>query len=183
MEKKFWFQMIGLVLLIFLGLGVAQNPQLLAKLGIPILTPATPQASLKTIQIIGNDPNVQTPVVKARLEIEIADTPSLRTKGLGFRDNLATNSGMLFLFDEPSKNHVLWMKGMKFPLDFIWLMNNLIVDLQQNIPVATTKDDSQLPRYAPVSPVNRVLEVNSGIIQQFNIQVGDKIEFLEGTNR
>ena len=53
-------------------------------------------------------------VGNAVFEVEIADTPQLRTKGLSGRDTLPDMSGMLFVF-ESGRTSNFWMKGMRFP--------------------------------------------------------------------
>ena len=51
---------------------------------------------------------------------EIANTGELRTKGLSERDALDSETGMLFIFDD-GRASAFWMKGMRFPLDFVWI--------------------------------------------------------------
>jgi uncharacterized membrane protein (UPF0127 family) len=106
--------------------------------------------------------------------VEIADTNTKRAKGLSNRQKLAQNEGMLFIFPE-ADFHTFWMKGMNFPLDFIWINSNKIIDLSENIP-NPEEDQHDLPVYRPKHPVDKVLEVNAGIIRKLNIRVGDIIE-------
>src|SRR5690349_12394377 len=56
----------------------------------------------------------------ATFSVVVAKTPEEREKGLSGRDSLAQNSGMLFVFDHPD-TYTFWMKGMKFPLDMIFI--------------------------------------------------------------
>lgn len=123
----------------------------------------------------------QGPVTKqvqingSKLNIEIADTQAKRAKGLGGRENLASDSGMLFVFPEPKK-YSFWMKGLSFPLDFIWIRGEKIVSILQNVPPpAPNQPDSSLPVYQPNVEVDKVLEVNAGVIQRLNIKVGDTL--------
>ena len=107
------------------------------------------------------------------LSVEIADTQSKRAKGLGEKTSLASDSGMLFIFPEASR-HSFWMKGISFPLDFIWIRGDKVVGILQNVPPpAVGQDDSSLPIYQPGVDVDKVLEVNTGTIQRLNIKVGD----------
>lgn len=104
--------------------------------------------------------------------VEISDTEEKRKKGLSFRENLGERQGMLFLF-ENFDFHPFWMKNMKFPLDFIWIAGNEIVDIRENIP----------PDYSdilyPSLPVDKVLEVRAGFVKKYEIQKGQKIEILD----
>ena len=101
------------------------------------------------------------------IEIEIADTPKLRERGLSGRENLSIDTGMLFIFDK-SDRYAFWMNDMKFNLDFIWLKDKRVVYLSQNIPNPATL-------FPPV-PVDMVLEVNAGFVLENSIALGDTIE-------
>lgn len=105
--------------------------------------------------------------------VEIADTDSLREKGLSGRKNLGPDSGMFFLF--PKKGiYSFWMKDMFFPLDFIWISDDIVVDLTQNVP-PPLPSSSSLPTYAPKTSVDTVLEVSAGTIAAVGIQLGDNV--------
>ena len=105
--------------------------------------------------------------------VKVADTDSLREKGLSGRKNLSPDTGMLFLF--PQKGiYSFWMKGMLFPLDFIWIDGDTIVDLTQNVP-PPLPSSSFPPTYAPKTSVDTVLEVSAGTIVQDGIKNGDKV--------
>lgn len=113
------------------------------------------------------------------VNVDVADTQDKRAKGLGGRENLASNSGMLFVFDKADK-YGFWMKGMKIALDFIWIKDGVVVDLLKNIqPPTPNQPDTSLPVYMPNQPVNMVLEVNSGFVDSHNIKVGDSVKFVK----
>jgi uncharacterized membrane protein (UPF0127 family) len=119
-----------------------------------------------------NDPDGQTRVV---VNAEIADTKEKKGSGLGNRDSLATDSGMLFVFDKPDK-YKFWMKGMHFALDFIWILDDKVVDILPNVqPPTLGQDDASLTIYIPQTNINKLLEVNSGFASAHGIQVGDTI--------
>ncbi len=100
---------------------------------------------------------------------ELAVTNTEKEKGLGYRDSLPVDTGMLFVYQNRDR-YGFWMKGMQFPLDFIWIDGNTVVDLTEN--VATTA-----PAFAPLVPVDKVLEVNAGVIESLGIRVGDPVRF------
>lgn len=111
----------------------------------------------------------------AKLKVEAADTPEKRKKGLGGRESLATDSGMLFIFPKADK-YPFWMKGLKFPLDFIWIKKDEVVDILQNVPGPKEgQKDEDLPIYQPVEPIDKVLEVNAGTVERLNIKIGDTV--------
>ncbi len=104
-------------------------------------------------------------------EVEIADTPQKREVGLSEKESMNQNQGMLFVF-EKSYLPLFWMKNMKFPLDFIWIKDNRIVQISENIPVLT---DGIASTIAPTTKIDSVLEINAGMTKKYNIAIGDKI--------
>ncbi|EKD90907.1 MAG: hypothetical protein ACD_30C00066G0001 [uncultured bacterium] len=109
----------------------------------------------------------------------MADNPQARQKGLGGRLSLASDSGVLFVFDKPDQ-YRFWMKGMNFPLDFIWVRDGTVVELLPNVssPQPGMRDE-MLPVFGPSVEIDQVLEVNSGFINSNNIKIGDKVELLK----
>lgn len=111
-----------------------------------------------------------------KIKVYIADDQVERSKGLGGRESLASNSGMLFIFPRPDI-HPFWMKGMKFAIDMIWIRESVIVDIKKNVPpVPADTPDIDIPRYVPNQPADMVLEVNNGFADAHNIKVGDKVQ-------
>lgn len=109
--------------------------------------------------------------------VEVADTDRLREKGLSGRKDLSPNTGMLFLF--PQKGiYSFWMKNMLFPLDFIWIDGDIIVDLTQNVP-PPLPSSSFPPTYAPKTSFDTVLEVSAGTIAAVGIKLGDKVAITQ----
>lgn len=107
-------------------------------------------------------------------QVEIADNDNSRAQGLSGRKSLGTNTGMLFIFQAKDR-YAFWMKDMLFPLDFVWIDGNKIVDLTENVPPPLTA--TYLPQYVPKFPVDKVLEINAGDIQKHGFTVGDNVNF------
>lgn len=175
--KTFFFQIFGLIILIALAAFFAFNSNYLASLTAPFVK-NTPRASAKVTAVAKKDLlKIAGPdgLTKAELEIEVANTKELRSKGLGYRQSLASGSGMLFLHENTQK-YTYWMKGMEFPIDIIWISDNTIADFIPNVlPPVEGQTDDTLERYSSTVAVNKVLETNAGFISQNNIQKGDKI--------
>lgn len=111
-----------------------------------------------------------------KLKVEAADTQAKRSRGLGGRQSLASDEGMLFIFPKPDK-YPFWMKGLTFPLDFIWIRGERVVDVLQNIqPPAPGQEDTSLPIYQSKEEIDKVLEVTAGTVQRLNIKAGDTIK-------
>ncbi len=172
--KQFVFQIVALVAVIIAGFYLTSQQSLFnQKIG---GTPGSQKVSLeKKLKII--DPTIVSgDAAKVVVNIEIADTKEKRSRGLGGRQSLATDSGMLFVFDKADR-YTFWMKGLSFPLDFIWLKDDEIVEISPDIPSPESgQKDADLPRYTPAAEVSQVLEVNSGFSKEHNVKVGDKIE-------
>lgn len=123
-----------------------------------------------------NSTSRQLQIGAAKLRIEVADTQGKRSKGLGGRQSLASDEGMLFVFPETGK-YPFWMKGLGFPLDFIWIRGDVVVDLTPNAqPSKPGQPDSALPIYQSKEDINKVLEVPAGTIERSNIKIGDTIK-------
>ena len=113
-----------------------------------------------------------------RFEVEVADTPRLRDRGLRGRLYLPEREGMLYIPD----GHVagpFWMKGMQFPLDFIWIGRDCrVTDLTTYVDVPRRgTPDNKIPRYRSYPMAAYTIEVNAGEVDRFRIRVGDKVKF------
>lgn len=159
--KKFVIQVTALIIVIFAGLFFSFfNPNR------PFVNQQSQISSENRQIIVGN----------STINAELADTQIERQKGLGGRQALATNSGMLFIFESEQK-HQFWMKGLNFPIDFIWIKDLMVVDIITNAqPPQPGQKDETLPLYVPNQPVDMVLEVNRGFVETHGIKVGDKVE-------
>ena len=109
----------------------------------------------------------------AVVQAEIADDNAERALGLGERDRLARNAGMYFVLANDTPR--IWMKGMRFPLDLVWIDDDRVVDVTADVPDQPNTPDAQLPIYSPSQPADRVLEVNAGWAKRNGVQTGDKV--------
>ncbi len=102
---------------------------------------------------------------------EVVTTDQSRTQGLSGRQEIPYD-GMLFVFEQPSRPF-FWMNGMNFPLDFIWLKYDCVVELMPNVGIEDRKK-----RFRPEKLVDSVIEVKSGFIDKHDIKEGDCFDFL-----
>lgn len=108
------------------------------------------------------------------LTVEIAKTPADQEKGLSNRDSMASDHGMLFVFDSEGA-WGFWMKGMKFSLDIIWFDSQRhAVYIEQGLVPCTPQD---CPVYTPPTKALYVLEVNAGFVQAHGVTLGDTFNF------
>ncbi|MGR9114652.1 MAG: DUF192 domain-containing protein, partial [Gammaproteobacteria bacterium] len=109
------------------------------------------------------------------VQVEVADTPETRALGLMHRDELAADSGMLFVFPE-EKIHGVWMKNTHIPLDIIFLSaEGEIVSWLQNVPPCVVED---CEIYRSAAPSRYMLEVNAGFIKHWSIRQDDKVSIV-----
>ncbi len=106
--------------------------------------------------------------------VEVADTPPKQTKGLSRRDMLAQGHGMLFVYSEKAERY-FWMKDMRFPLDVLWIADDVVIGMQQNILYEPVQ--GQIVRFQSLKPADRVLEVNAGWIAENGVKIGDIVDF------
>lgn len=109
------------------------------------------------------------------IAVEVAATEAQKQKGLGYRTQLPQDSGMLFPYDH-KEQYNFWMRGMQFPLDFIWIDDKTVADITRNVP---PPQGNKTPIVTPAVAIDTVLEVNAGTVDRLGIQVGDTVEFLD----
>lgn len=106
---------------------------------------------------------------EVNFEVEVAQGVGTQERGLMYRQSLAPDHGMLFLF-EREQRLTFWMKNTYLPLDMIFIRADGQV-------VAVIADAEPLSE-AVISPnvrANAVLEVNAGTAKRLHIAVGDEV--------
>ncbi len=135
---------------------------------------------------------IASPTLSTRdtvLFIELAVTEEERILGLGNREAIGDDKGMLFVFPK-SDRHGIWMKGMLFPLDIIWLQASPIdanpksrmpsnqdvelrvVDIKENVAPNTYPEV-----FLPKNNASYVLEMKSGGARKSGIDTGAVVIF------
>lgn len=113
----------------------------------------------------------------SEITAEVVKTPESRSQGLSGRPSLSPRTGMFFVFDALGR-YGFWMKDMQFPVDVVWLGDDLsIVHMWQDaspdsFPAVLTPDT--LARY--------VLEVPAGAARAAGVSIGDRLEFLRNVS-
>lgn len=108
-----------------------------------------------------------------RITAEVADTPQRRALGLMYRDRLAPDQGMLFVFDRAAR-HCMFMRNTRIPLSAAFL------DADGRIlAIARMEPFSERLHCAP-RQVMYVLEMDQGWFAARGIGPGDRIEGLDG---
>jgi uncharacterized protein len=109
-----------------------------------------------------------------KFTVDVAKTSEQQKIGLDIYNKLPTNKGMIFPF-ELADYYPFWMKGMKFSIDIIYIKDNKIVDIFQNLPFP--KDATEAPATVrPSEKANYVLEINAGLSQKYEFKKGDVVD-------
>ncbi len=115
---------------------------------------------------------VKTSIADEDFVFEIVDTEQTRQQGLSGRLSLPDNYGMLFVFDEPD-NYSFWMKDMNFSIDIIWLNESKeIIHIEKELSPETYPQP-----FLPNDNALYVLEVNSGVVDNLGLEIGDSINW------
>lgn len=112
---------------------------------------------------------------KTIVTLDVADNEQKRETGLSGRNSLNDKQGMLFLFDEPGVPS-FWMKGMKFPIDIIFLNNDKIVTIFKNVPAPAKATEIPNIYYQPTAPADKVIELKAGAADTYNLHEGDTVK-------
>jgi uncharacterized membrane protein (UPF0127 family) len=108
------------------------------------------------------------------VSVEVAADEELRSQGLMYRDQLAENRGMIFLFTQPGE-YPFWMKNTLMPLDMIWMDGqHRIVHIAHD--VQPCKADP-CPNYPPHAQAWSVLELAAGVAAKHHLADGNVLRF------
>lgn len=122
----------------------------------------TTQVSAEPLELVKIKVNQQ------HLEVELADTPQERAKGLMERKD--AKPGMLFVYPYP-KQTAFWMANTLIPLDLAYIDENGVIT---SIIQMKALDETTHPSPGKVIAA---LEMELGWFAKNNVKVGDKIEF------
>ncbi len=106
-------------------------------------------------------------------QVEIAKTQREHSQGLSDRPGLAEDKGMLFVFDD-YRIRFFWMKGMRFPLDIIWIKDDQVIGCEEDVPIF--QNNGNVSQVKSPQPINYVLEVKAGMCKKYKIKKGDKVD-------
>ena len=147
------------------------------------------QASVKVREQARDADKILQAPSGATFFLELADTESAQTTGLGSRASMEEDEGMLFVFPELD-THRMWMKDMLFPLDIIWLSDAstthsalgsrdetaglVVVDMKEMVAPSTYPEV-----FSPQTKAKYVLEINGGVAKKTGITIGSVLMMVE----
>lgn len=108
-----------------------------------------------------------------RFMVDLAIDSETQALGLMFREEMADDHGMLFIFPSDGMRS-FWMKNTRIPLDIFYFdSEKKLVSVSKNArPCKTTR----CPPYPSTGPAKYVLELNAGKAEELGVQPGDSIE-------
>jgi uncharacterized membrane protein (UPF0127 family) len=113
---------------------------------------------------------VDTGERKVTFHVELARTEPEREKGLMYRERLAPDAGMLFLFERPSVQ-TFWMKNTLIPLDMVFIASDLSV-----VGVVANAQPLTLTARSVGEPSQYVLEIGGGLAARLGIRAGGRVQ-------
>ncbi len=122
-----------------------------------------------------NDSEVETALLRVgntSVTVVVADSDERRYRGLSNVEQMEENKGMLFVYDEAVR-HPFVMRDMKFDLDFVFIRDGKVVDMAKNVAREYKGEVRGATEY------DTILEVNTGWIQQHEVEIGDGVELKD----
>ena len=129
-------------------------------------------------QIADRGPRVIFPDGYA-VTVDVAADDPTRQQGLMYRDSLANDRGMIFLFPTAG-DYPFWMKNTLIPLDIIWIDDQMrVVHVGHDVPPCKADPCTSYP---PNAVARYVLEVAAGVAARHGLVNGQTLRFqgLEG---
>ena len=117
----------------------------------------------------GEQPYAEADIeTRPRLGLEVAATPEERERGLMFHESLPWDTGMVFVFEQPSRAG-FWMRNTLLPLSIAWLdQDGTIVDIQDMEPLSDEV-------HAPPAPYVYAIETNQGWFEANGVGAGQRM--------
>ena len=101
--------------------------------------------------------------------VDVVSEQEEMRKGLGGREMMKANEGMLFVHGAPGQRQYS-MRDMMFNLDFIFILDDTVVDIAKNVSYLYKGKIAGATKY------NYVLEVNAGWTRNNDVKIGTKVE-------
>ncbi len=117
---------------------------------------------------------VRIPEAQYTARVEVARTNEDRAQGLSGRRSLPPSTGLLMVFDQ-TDYHGIWMSGMRFSIDLVWIAGGAVVGTAERLPVPR-RGETYLPIFRPDIPVLLALEVPAGTVAAQEIRKGQRVE-------
>ena len=106
---------------------------------------------------------------------EVARSPSEQHRGLMYRQALAKDRCMIFLYGEEDY-HSIWMKNCLIALDVVWLKaDGTVVEIAENVPPCSPMRGDDCPIYGGSVPARHFVEFPVGTLKRLGLRKGDRL--------
>ena len=106
---------------------------------------------------------------------EVARTPNEQQRGLMYRQSLAKDRCMIFLYDEDG-NHRIWMKNCLIKLDVVWVKEDgTVVETSEATPPCSPVLGDDCPVYGGTVPARHFVEFPAGTLARIGLRKGDRL--------
>lgn len=116
--------------------------------------------------------SIDLQIADTTISVEVALTAQQMKTGLMYRKKLPQNSGMLFVFQQPT-SVCMWMKNTLIPLSVAFISDSGTVVNIENMRAKS------LDLHCAHLPVKYALEMNAGWFSQKNIKPGTHIPIFK----
>jgi uncharacterized protein len=142
-------------------------------LSVAPLALTTSPAAAKTAVPMGSPqldlPRITLNAAAKKIEVQVAATDEQRAKGLMFRQHMPQDEGMLFVFEQPSKQ-CFWMRNTLIPLQIAFIGDDgKIVNTLEMKPL------DEKTQSCSTKPVRYVLEMNKGWFSANGLKAGSQL--------
>jgi uncharacterized membrane protein (UPF0127 family) len=129
------------------------------------------------VGVSAQEPTHWVELAGQRYRVELAADDHSRMRGLMFRESMAADAGMLFVFDREHPQS-FWMKNTLLALDILYFDRaGRLVSVSARTPPCRT---AYCPSYPSAGPAQFVLELNAGETERLDLQTGTRLHFGPG---
>ena len=106
---------------------------------------------------------------------EVASTEPEKAKGLMYRQSLAKDRCMFFVYAQDGE-HPIWMKNCLIALDVAWVdADGRIAEVAEHVPPCSPLRGDDCPTYGGTVPSRYFIEFPVGTFKRLGIRKGDRL--------
>ena len=109
---------------------------------------------------------------------EVAATDAERAKGMMYRQQLAKDRCMIFIYAEDGLRPI-WMKNCLIALDVVWVgADGDVVEIAEQVPPVSPMfrgSDADIPNYGGHASARHFVEFAAGTVRRIGLKKGDRL--------
>ena len=106
---------------------------------------------------------------------EVAVTEPEKAKGLMYRQSLAKDRCMFFVYGEDG-NHAIWMKNCLIALDVAWIdAEGRVLEIAEHVPPCSPMRGDDCPTYGGSEMTRYFIEFPAGTFKRLGLKKGDRL--------